>query len=112
MAFSDDIAAALDLWFSTDIGAVAVTYTPDVGEGTPVSIYGHVEYGAGEHGGHGAILDVRVSDVANPQYGDDVVIGSVAWRVARPGGRADFEGDGHSWRLPLVRDQRKNPLSR
>lgn len=99
MAFSDDADTALDYWFSTDAGAVSVTYAG-------ASVYAHVAYGPGQDGGKGATLEVRVSDVATPAYRDTVVIDSVSWEVARPDGQAAYEGDGYSWKLPLVRDRR------
>lgn len=111
MSFADAIANLHDAIDAFEMGST-VTYTPDGGEGTPVVIEAlGLEYGAGESGGRGALLEVRQSDVPEPVYRDKVVIGSVEWRLARPRGKADWEGiPGDSWKLPLVRDQRPNPL--
>lgn len=91
------ISHSLGLWFSADY-ADTVIYN-----GT--QIYGHVEYGAGGSGANAkhAVLEVQVSDVAEPAYRDTVVIGGQTWRVIKPD---DSTGDGYVWKIPVVREEK------
>ena len=98
MNLSEARASALNTCFSS-AHADALTYA-----GT--SIYGHVTYGGNAPTARHATLTVRVSDVAAPAYRDTVVIGSTTWRVHSDGGEAIITGDGLTWEIPLIRDEK------
>ncbi len=54
-----------------------------------------------------AELEVDAADVPAPQYRDAVVIAGITWRVHRDEARGlAITGDGHTWRIPLIKDER------
>lgn len=102
--FSDIADSATAHWFSADL-ADSVTYNGS-------SIPAHVEYGEDLEQGGGAVmavalLEVRKSDVADPQYRDKVIIAGETWLV-----RNAIAGDAWAWRLRIVRDERPMPFGR
>lgn len=99
MNLAEAKAAALETWFSS-AHADEITYN-----GT--AIYGHLSYGGGNAPtARHATLTVQVSDVAAPTYRDAVVINSTTWRVYSDGGEAIIAGDGLTWDIPLIRDEK------
>lgn len=93
----------LAVLFSTDLpGVETVTYKGS-------EIPGIVDYGGKGHGENArtATLTVKVLDVPDPAYRDTVVIGSTTWRVFKDSGQeVIIRGDGRTWELPLIRDER------
>ncbi len=54
-----------------------------------------------------AEIEVAAADVPAPQYRDAVVIAGITWRVHRDEARGlAITGDGHTWRIPLIKDER------
>ncbi len=54
-----------------------------------------------------AEIEVAAADVPSPQYRDAVVIAGVTWRVHRDESRGlAVQGDGYTWRIPLIKDER------
>ena len=102
MTLKEQITADMTVFFDTDEFAQTITYN-----GTDIPAL--VEYGEDldmEGGATGsllarAIITLRVADVPAPAYRDEVVIGSMAWRVLTVDG-----GDDYTWRLNLFRDER------
>lgn len=54
-----------------------------------------------------AVVEVACTDVPAPVYQHTVVIDGVSWRVHRDRGRGlAISGDGYTWKIPLIRDER------
>lgn len=101
MDYEAALQKALTAWFDTERQALTVTY-----KGAEIPAV--AEYGADRDEGAqartgmaGAVLHVRRADVADPAYRDPVVIGSDTWHV-----RKVLEGDEHTWKLLIQRDER------
>lgn len=94
-AMSTDLAKQFD----TDEHAEVVTYA-----GSQINAIVDLEKDLDERPGGkfvGAVIRVKVSDVPNPGYRDQVVIGSHTWQVQNV-----ESGDGYVWVLRLEREHR------
>jgi hypothetical protein len=102
MAFSDMITTDLDVFFNTSEFAQSVTYAG-------ATITAIVDYGKTfSHAGsvvNGAMLTVKVSDVAAPDYYDAITINGVSWKVFQEES-TEIKGDGHVWEIPIYRNER------
>ena len=99
VTLKDAISADLLKQFDTDEHAQVVTYA-----GNDISAIVNFEKDLDERPGGkfvGAMMVVKVSDVANPAYRDQVVIGSDTWQVQNV-----ESGDGYVWVLKLEREHR------
>ena len=101
MTFKTQMTSDLSVFFDSDEFAETVTYNGE-------SIEAVIDYGedldrieAGDAVAAMATIYVEVSDVADPDYRDTVVIGSDTWRV-----RNIVKGDGYVWKLDIKRDER------
>ena len=101
----EQAAADLAARFSTDLPWVeAITYNGTPGVPAFVSYGEDLDERPGSHAAR-AEVTLRVSDVPDPDYRHPVVIGSHTWRVAKI-----IKGDGQTWTLELMRDERKGLL--
>ena len=106
--FTDDLIFDLDeVVFDDQEFAVAAVYQ-SVSGGDPVDVTVVPSYGREPaQGGYGrgvvaeALALVKVSEVPTPAYRDRLTINGRQWRVAEV-----IEGDGRTWSLALVDDQR------
>ncbi len=99
MTLRTQMATDLADVFDTDTFAETVTYAGS-------SVTGIVDYGEDQEldtdaTATRATLYVRASEVADPTYRDEVVIGSDTWYVLRV-----VQGDADVWELELMRDER------
>ena len=104
-AYKDAVDRAMETWFSSEFTDGIITYN-----GT--EILARVRYG-GKHTGsvaQTAVIEVKMADVPNPGYRDQVVIAGSTWRVFRDSGsrEADIIDDGGAWKIPIKRDERPN----
>jgi hypothetical protein len=94
-AMTNDMA----VFFNTDEFAQAVTYA-----GSSINAIVTYKDNLGDQGpskARLAELEVKVADVASPDYRDAVIIGSDTWRVRRV-----IEGDAYAWKLEIEIDKR------
>ena len=109
MSFATQKLADLSVQFNTDEFATSIVYN---GTTIPAIVdYGDSSFKYGMETGRQATVTVKVSDVASPSYRDTVVIGGVTWRTFRDE-RTDLtrEGDGVTWQIPLIRDERPRAM--
>lgn len=102
MTLRATIAADLDdVFFDVDEFAESITYNG-------ASIQAVVEYGK-QRVKDAIVFDaeilVKVSDVPSPTYRDTVVIGGTTFKVLQVTG-SQPSGDGFTWRIPVMRDER------
>lgn len=102
MAFSDAVTDDLNTFFNDEEHAASVTYgTTEI---TAIVDYGdsgsNKEYNQDFKAGK-AILKVKVSDVTEPAYRDEVTIGSDTWYVRRI-----LDGDGYWWVVGIEKVER------
>lgn len=102
MTFAEDIISDLaNVFFNTDAFAETVTYN-----GTDISAIVTRE-ASGDTPARRATIMVQASDVAGPDYRDEVVFDGATWRVQfdtsdGPAGITSSAGD--VWKLTVVRD--------
>ena len=102
MTLQEQITSDLAVFFDTDEFAETVSYN---GSDIPAII----EYGGPGAGGPAktAVIEVKVSDVANPSYRDTVVISGDTWHVYRIQSQGVYiKGDNYTWQIPIKRDSR------
>jgi len=99
----DQAAAAMIARIKEKMG-IAVTYA-----GQPIVAL-DLHFGqsaAGAVHADTAEIEVDATDVPAPRYRDAVVIAGITWRVHRDEARGlAITGDGHTWRIPLIKDER------
>jgi hypothetical protein len=101
MSFSTACNNAESVWFGPGF-AEEIVYAGE-------TIYGHVDFGKGTDRANAsrAVIEVAKSDVAEPAYRDSVIIDGVTWYVYRDLRSGEgWTGDGLSWRIPIIRDER------
>ena len=102
MAF--DEAAQIMIETLKEKMGIAVTYA---GEAITALDVRYGESAAGQVHADTAEIEVAAADVPSPQYRDAVVIAGVTWRVHRDEARGlAVQGDGYTWRIPLIKDER------
>lgn len=106
--FQDDLLVDIEeVVFDVDHFASAAVYqSVSGGEALPITVvpsYGRepAQSGYGRGVAAEAMALVKVSEVPNPAYRDKLTINGRQWRVAEV-----IEGDGRTWSLALVDDQR------
>lgn len=99
MTLKAQLTSDLSVFFDENEFAQAVTYN-----GAPINVV--VDYGKDQDMDNNsnatkAVMFVKVSDVASPEYRDTVVINTVTWYVLNI-----LDGDGYIWKINLYRDER------
>lgn len=99
---------AMEKWFDSEFSD-QITYN-----GT--EIQGHISYGGGSANAFiadYATLVIRVADVPAPAYRDTVIINETPWQVHQDETQAIIiRGDGLTWELPLIKDEKPKAWAR
>ncbi len=105
MSFDQTVVDMLDAIKATM--GVPITYN-----GAPVTAL-NVLFGLSSGTGAGTVhaqtaeIEVDADDVQMPVYRDPVIIDGIAWRVHRDEAKGlAISGDGYTWKIPLIRDER------